>query len=85
MKLAKLLLVAVTTLSIAGGALAFKTNRILRTFYGLGPTTINGQATMGCVVPTNLNYAPNPFGVTIPYSSTFYAPTTTCVCTVIPD
>ncbi len=83
MKKAKFLLTLVIVISTFCGILAFKANKLLRTFYSLGSTTINGQGTKGCVVPVDLNLTPNPGGFVTPYSSTFNAPTTTCTCRVI--
>lgn len=82
MKQAKFALTAVAVLAVIGGALAFKANRNLNTFYKYGTTTIAGAQVTGCVVSTRLQYSAAPLdGVTtIPYSVTTFS-TLADVCT----
>ncbi|SKD04323.1 hypothetical protein SAMN05660461_2815 [Chitinophaga ginsengisegetis] len=84
MKQAKLALTAVALLAVVGGALAFKANRIAKTFYSYGTTTVAGEEKIGCVLPITLTLTPVAAGgfVTTLYSSTFNDATTTCTARV---
>jgi hypothetical protein len=63
MKKAKTALTFIAILGIIGGALAFKSQRILRTLYAYTTTICAGQITGGCFIKTNLFYTTNPVGV----------------------
>ncbi|MEZ2440785.1 hypothetical protein AB6805_03650 [Chitinophaga sp. RCC_12] len=82
MKQAKFALTAVALLAVIGGALAFKANRQLKTFYSLGTTVIQGEEVAGCVIPVQLLRTPAAAGAITPYSSTFNSATTTCTVRV---
>ncbi|MFX1707388.1 hypothetical protein PV783_25690 [Chitinophaga sp. CC14] len=84
MKQAKFALTAVAILAVVGGSLAFKANRVPKTFYSLGTTVVGGVQTSACNVPVDLLRTPNANGAITPYSSTiFLTPTTTCTARVI--
>jgi hypothetical protein len=72
MRKAKLMLLAISILAIAGGAMAFKAKNPSRTFYSYGEIILHGVFATGCVVPVNLTYIPTTTTlgtITIPYST----------------
>jgi len=84
MKQAKFALTAVALFAVIGGALAFKANRISRTFYKFGvTTTAGGLSVTGCVLPYNLSYIPASSGLEIQSSSAFNTDLPDQVCTAI--
>lgn len=62
MKKAKLYLTIVAILTLIGGALAFKANRIIVRFYTPGTTATTTQ--LVCNSPVNFAYTPDAIGLT---------------------
>lgn len=62
MQKAKIILVVVSTLSITGGALAYKATRSINIFYLDTTAVISGEVRNVCTKQTSYLYTYNPFG-----------------------
>lgn len=80
MKKAKILLSLVAFMSVAGGSLAYKANRIINLFYIDTTTFLSGQVRTVCTKQTSYLYTYEPFGTRTIKAST--APIT-MTCPVI--
>ena len=80
MKQAKFALTAVALLAVIGGALAFKANRQLNSFYAYTTTISAGKTTGACIPLVQTSYLPNTAGtvtLTVSSAQTIGVPTCT--------
>jgi hypothetical protein len=84
MKKSRILLTIICILAVIGGALGYKSSRIMRTFYLDTVTTVGGAPHSVCTVPTMYMYDVNPAGVRTIKASTASIDMTCPVISVSP-
>jgi hypothetical protein len=86
MKQAKFALTAVALLAVIGGALAFKANRVQKSFYGYTTTLTGGAVTGACLVEQKLFATPTLVGGNFTTISDQTAiRVTTCTTKIVPN
>jgi hypothetical protein len=85
MRKSRIILTLLCVLAIIGGALGYKSTRLLRTFYLDTVTTVGGSPHSVCTVPTMYLYDVNPAGNRTIKASTATIDMTCPVISVIPS